>query len=168
MNNNGRLTEPIGFHMEESKGDNHSLTGEELKEYLDSKKVEAQQAARLERKKYIYALLRANNVNPQEVDIEDILNGNVPDWLREMAQKTPVDKIKQSNSKATYIQLTSGLIIKIDYTTNTAYRFNPETQEWNKDTTIFAEYEHGELHYEKIDFEDFYPEGEEYHYGRRL
>ena len=65
MNNNGRLTEPIGFHMEESKGDNHSLTGEELKEYLDSKKVEAQKAARLERKKYIYALLRANNVNPQ-------------------------------------------------------------------------------------------------------
>lgn len=168
MNEKSHLTEPVGFHMVESEGDNHSLTKEELAEYLAKQKNSALNEARTKRKKYIIALLRANNINPQEVDIEDVLNGNIPDWLRELANNTPAAEIKVEETKSKYIKLTSGLTIRIDTSERTAYRFNPETQEWNKDSTLFAEYEHGELHFENIDFDDFYPIGEEYHYGRRL
>lgn len=65
-----------------------------------------------------------------------------------------------------YFRLTSGLLIKIDRKHMTCFRFNSNQKEWNEDSVMFTEYEHGELLGELVDFDDHYPTGKPFTYSR--
>lgn len=162
------FSEPIGFHMESKNDGTHSLTKEELAVDLKNKRQQAIEEVRKQRKKYIYALLKYHKIDESKIDIDAILNGNIPDWLKRLSKETPVENLNLNDNKIIYFQLESGLVIKIDYENNSAYRFNIENQEWNEDVAKFNEYEYGELHGKPISFDDIYPIGEPFHYGRQL
>ena len=72
------------------------------------------------------------------------------------------------NKNIIYFKLISGLIVKIDKNNFTAYRFNKETNEWQEDSVLFTEYEHGNLDGKEFDTIEHYPYGEPFHYGRYL
>ena len=67
-----------------------------------------------------------------------------------------------------YLKLINGLIVKIVSEKYTAYRFNTQTNEWQEDSVLFTEYEHGNLQGIQIDFEDNYDYGDPFCYGRNL
>jgi len=67
-----------------------------------------------------------------------------------------------------YLKLISGLIVKIVSEEYTAYRFNTETNEWQEDSVLFTEFEHGNLQGNEIEFEDNYGYGEPFRYRRHL
>ena len=85
MENRGN--DEISFHMEQYTDDVHSLTQEELIEDLKQKKQQALDSIREYRKEYITNLLTQNNINPESIDIEKILDGEVPEWLLELQKK---------------------------------------------------------------------------------
>ena len=110
--------------------------------------------------------------------------------LEEIASKRPdivelpllIDSIKKQNpsvltkpeitqgpkKKTIYFKLTSGVVLKIIPEDFTAYRFNNELLEWQEDSVLFTEYEHGNLEGERFNITENYPIGEPFHFGRRL
>ena len=76
--------------------------------------------------------------------------------------------ISSKSAGIIYFKLTSGVTLKIDKDNFTCYRFNQERQEWQEDSVLFTEYEHGNLEGQEIMMEDNYPYGEPFHFGRSL
>lgn len=71
-----------------------------------------------------------------------------------------------AEKKIIYFRLTSGLTLKIDPEHLTCYRFDPHRREWNEDSVLFSEYEHGELQGSRIAMDDTYPTGDPYSYAK--
>lgn len=57
-----------------------------------------------------------------------------------------------------HFRVDTGLVFKVDQKNMTAYRYQPETQTWNLDLSLFVDFEQGNiLQYEEINMEDYYP-----------
>lgn len=90
--------------------------------------------------------------------------------LRQMGYEIGQDGkvIKGDEKKIIYFKLTSGVILKIDRSNFTAYRFNQELKEWQEDSVLFTEYEHGNLEGKEFEAQENFPYGEPFHFGRHL
>ena len=88
MINDGRgLDDEVSFHLEKKEENTHSLTQEELIDDLRQKKESALAAARNYRRGCIVQFLSNNGIDSSTVDIEAILDGNIPKWFLELQQK---------------------------------------------------------------------------------
>ena len=67
-----------------------------------------------------------------------------------------------------YFKISSGVIAKIDRENFTAYRFNKDTKEWQEDSVLFTEYDHGNLVGEEFEATENYPYGEPFRYKANL
>lgn len=149
-----RLTEDIGGQLSPASENEMTLT---------QKAAAAKAGMRRYRREYITTMLIYNNIDPNTVDMNEILDGEVPEWLQELKKPTSemITKIiferEDLPSHYKYFLLTSGLLIKLDNEELTAYRFNEKLRCWNDDSVLFIEYEYGNLMGELIDFDDSYP-----------
>ena len=149
-----RLTEDIGGQLFSAPKNDMTLS---------QKAAAAKAGARRYRRKYITTMLLYNNIDPSTVDINEILDGEVPEWFSELKKPTGemitkiILEIKASHSHYKYFRLTSGLLIKLDNEKLTAYRFNENLRCWYEDSALFTEFEYGNLMGELIDFDDSYP-----------
>ena len=75
---------------------------------------------------------------------------------------------KPQKEETIYFRLTSRLVIKIIPKELTAYRFNQESKEWQKDSVLFSEYEYGNLEGEEFKTTENFPYGEPFQYGRHI
>lgn len=117
-----------------------------------------------------YALECVKEISKKRPDILEL--PQLIEIIQEEYKKAPnVDENnleKKAKNNITYFKLTNGLIIKLDRDNLTAYRFNQENQEWQKDTGLFIEYQYGNLRGEIFEADENYPYGEPYNYGRSL
>jgi len=153
---NGRIFEDNhSFHMEKSDENTHTLTPEELAEKLEKATALANEGANEFRKNYIKNVLEHNGIDFNTVDIDSILNGNIPEWFNNLDFNISNNKEKKLNIK--YFKLSNGTVVKIDIDNLTGYILNNETKSWIENASIFADFEYGNIHGDEIEFNDNFP-----------
>ena len=69
------------INMEPKNGDSHSMTPEELAQTLEMNSKLAADSERNFRRQYIISLLVHNKIDINSVNIEAILDGEIPEWF---------------------------------------------------------------------------------------
>ena len=152
---NGRIFEENhSFHMEQADENTHSLTGEELEQKLDNDKELASEGANEFRRKYIINVLKYNNIDINTVNIDDILNGNIPEWFYKLDLNIQEKKEKNNNR---YIKLASGRIAKIDDDKLIAYLLDEDSKVWIENGNLYYDFSNGNIRGEEIEFNDTFP-----------
>ena len=157
MNNESKGNDTIFFHIEPLDKNTHSLSQKELREKLKHDTKEAVNAELLFRKNYIKAVLIHNGIDYNKVDIDQLLNGDTPEWYNSLDKNISLDISQLMGKRYKYFKLTSGMVIKLDEENMDAYRLDSESKEWVADSEIYLDYSYGNLHGEYIDFDDIYP-----------
>ena len=78
--------------------------------------------------------------------------------------------LKVNNSpEMRYYELSGGLIIKIDTSNDKLYILDEQSKTWRENFSLMAEYNHGDLNVNYIEFSDYYEIGEPWTYdaGKR-
>lgn len=79
------------IYLEKKEEFTHSLTPDEVTIILKNNCDISKNSVREYRKNYIIKLLEEKNINIDNVDIDDIINGNIPDWLVKIENNTSID-----------------------------------------------------------------------------
>ncbi len=78
------------FNIEPHTDNSHSSTMEELRQDLENKMNISLETVKEYRREYIKELLRKNNIDESSVDIEEMLNCGIPEWVIELQEKNRI------------------------------------------------------------------------------
>lgn len=145
------------INMEPKNGDSHSMTPEELAQTLEMNSKLAADSERNFRRQYIISLLVHNKIDINSVNIEAILDGEIPEWFNTLDRNIDYRPSTPKDDNCKYYRLSNNNIIKINNSTLTGYILDIDNKEWVVSPTLFLDFENGNLRVEEISFNDFYP-----------
>ena len=135
--------EEYNFHMEKRTESTHSLTPEEFATEFEKKTKEASEGERKLREQMIRQSLRVRGINPDTVNIQDILDN-----------KKSLDSMIANFH---YAQMRDGTIVKISSDNQILFKLNHEESAWKEDEELLLKLQNGTFEGKEIEFKDNYP-----------